>query len=490
MSEQYDFRIPTEEVKEDDLEQIVKEFSAPEYPEEQEEFLEPPVKKGASVFKVIAIVCASLILVAAVLVGAAYLQWNQRYQASLPNQKSAEAFSLLFKDPEWEMLYTLAGIEDTTFENRDTFVRYMTATAGNQRLSYMLLPQADPLTCKYAVFYNDTAIGSFTMVGTKDAIPEWSLGNVEFHLPRTHSVTIRKTPEQKAYVNGVELDDSYIIRSTYTAAEAFLPEGVHGYRLDELQVTGLLMEPLVTVSDATGVPVPMVFDSDTHTYYPQKSEDGPEIADSHVQFALDAAKANAAFAVRANAFTDLRQFFDPNSNAYEAVCNTAPLLEGCASYTFDPSATDVTNYRSYGNSLFSATVTLKLDVTMENGDAHSFDLSWNYLYKQNFTGNFLIVEISEQSFHTLLEKVRFTFIQDQNVVETKLVDAHETALNLPNISAPAGKVFTGWAQKHTDAQGNETMAILFSAAEGNTIQLPQGNILEPTTLYAVYEDIS
>ena len=104
MSEQYDFRIPAEEVKEDDLEQIVKEFSAPEYPEVQEEIIDAPVKKGASVLKVIAIVCASLILVAAIGVGAVYWQWNQRYQASLPDQKSAEAFSLLFKDPEWGML--------------------------------------------------------------------------------------------------------------------------------------------------------------------------------------------------------------------------------------------------------------------------------------------------------------------------------------------------------------------------------------------------
>ena len=151
---------------------------------------------------------------------------------------------------------------------------------------------------------------------------------MEFTLQRSHSITIRKAPEHKAYVNGVILDDSYIVRTTSTVAEDFLPNGVHGYRLDELKVTDLLMEPLVTVTDASGNPIPMVYDSDTNTYSPME-EKGPEIADSHVQFALDAAKANAAFAVRANSFTDLRQFFDPNSNAYEAVCNSVPLLEGC-----------------------------------------------------------------------------------------------------------------------------------------------------------------
>lgn len=490
MSEQYDFRIPTDNTSEDNLDNILKEFSIPEAPEIQKEDSPPvaPTKKSSSAFKIIALVCAALVLIAAIVVGVVYLQWNQQYQASLPDEKSAEAFSLLYKDPDWALLYNLSGIDNTPFENRDTFVQYMNNIAGGKRLSYMLLPQTDPLVRNYAVFFDNETVGSFSMVGTEDAIPDWSLGSVDFVLERSHSITIYKSPEHKAYINGVALDDSYVIRSTSTAAEAFLPEGVHGYRLDEIKVTDLLLEPLVTVTDASGAPIPMVYDSDTHTYSPLE-EKGPEIAENHLQFALDAAKASAAFAVRANSFTDLRQYFDPNSNAYEVVYNTEPLLEGCADYSFDPSATEVSNYRSYGNSLFSATVTLKLDVTMENGDAHSFDLSWHYLYMQNHTGNFLIIEIGEDSFHTPQEQVRLTFIQDEKVVESKMVDIHTSTIILPQVTAPEGKVMTGWAQKHTNSQGDEVMAILFPATAGSIAQLPQDSTLEPMTLYALYEDI-
>ena len=491
MSEQYDFKIPTDNTPEDNLDDILKEFSIPEAPEIQTEDAPPaaPAKKSSSAFKIVALVCTALILVAAIVVGIVYLQWNQQYQASLPEEKSAEAFSLLFKDPDWALLYNLAGIENTPFENRDTFVQYMNTVAGGKRLNYMLLPQTDPLVREYAVYFDSNTVGSFTMVGTEDAIPDWNLGSVDFVFDRSHNITIYKSPDHKAYVNGVTLDDSYVVRSTSTAAEAFLPEGVHGYRLDEIKVTDLLLEPLVTVTDASGVPIPMVYDSDTHTYSPLE-ETGSEIADNHLQFALDAAKASAAFAVRANSFTDLRQFFDPNSNAYEVVYSTQPLLEGCADYSFDPSATEVTNYRSYGNSLFSATVTLKLDVTMENGDAHSFDLSWHYLYMQNHTGNFLITEIGEQSFHTPQEQVRLTFIQEGQVVESQMVDVHQSTVILPQITAPEGKVAAGWAQKHTNSQGDEIMDILFPAAAGSIAQFPQDGTLEPMTLYAVYEDIS
>lgn len=491
MCEEYNFQMPAEEeLGEVDLEQIVEEFSA-QAPEEPEVEACPVVhqkKKPFSPLKLLLIICSCLVLIAAIVVGVFYAGWRQRYQTAQPDQKSAEAFSLLFKDPDWALLYTMAGMEDTLFENRNTFVRYMDSVAGGERLSYMQLPVQETLVQKYAVYHGDTTIGAFTMVGTEDSIPEWSLSTVEFFCDRSIRVTIFKSPDDTVYINGVALDDSYTIRSTSTLAEDFLPEGVHGYRMEQQQIDGLLMEPTVTVVDADGAPVPMVYNSDTHTYSPME-EKGPEIADSHVQFALDAAKANAAFAIRANSFTELRQYFDPNSNAYAAVCDTAPLLEGCAEYKFDPSATQVTNYRSYGSSLFSATVSLKLDVTMENGDAYSFDLSWNYLYRQNYTGNFLIIEISDEPFHTIREQVRLTFIHDGKMLQSTMVSSDEAVLHYPQPSAPDGMVFSGWAQKLTDSEGMETMAILYAQNASGTIALPEGSAWEPMTLYAIYDKV-
>lgn len=496
MSELYDFHIPTDDVSEDSLEQIVREFSAqefsvPEYPqtEEQESFTGYSVKKRSPVLKTIAIICGVLFLAAAIAVGVFFLKWHWQHQASLPRLESAEAFSQLFHDPNWAQLYTMAGVEDTLFENSNTFVQYMTAATEGKRLNYLLLPQSDPLTCTYAVFYDNVTIGYFTMVGTDVENPAWSFGSVEFTLPRSHSVTICKAPEHTVYVNGVALDDSYIIRSTSTSAEDFLPEGVHGYRMDELLVSDLLMEPHVNVTDAAGNPVSMVYDSDTHTYIPME-EKAPEIADDHKQFVLDAAKAIAAFAIRANEVTDLEQFIDPNSNAFKAISDSEPLLEGCADYTLDPSITEVTNYYSYGSSLFSVTVTLKLDASMENGDLHSFDLSWNYLYTQDSENNFLIIEMSDQSFQTLREQVRLTYINEGRVEKTKMVDTAESVLILPRISAPEGKIATGWAQKRTNSKGDEFMAIIYPITDNDVILLPEGSTLAPMTLYAVYEDIS
>lgn len=487
MLEEQNISAPAEKELADDLEKN-KEMASDDKSDQQQSQEDTPFsenKKPSPVVKVVLTICIIVILAAAAVVGVAYHQWNQRYQASQPEYKSVQAFSLLFKDPDWALLYTMAGIEDTPFENRDTFVQYMNRTFGGKHLSYMQLPAQDPLVRKYAVYYDGGTIGAFTMVGTEGSIPEWNLGTVELYFTRSHSVTIEKAPETTVYVNGIPLDSSYTIRTTSTVAEEFLPDGIHGYRMELQQVDGLLMEPTVTAVDAGGNPIAMVYDSSTHTYAPM-IEKGPEIADSHMQFALEAAKANAAFAVRANSFTDLRKYFDPNSNAYAAVCAAAPLLDGCAQYKFDPNFTQVTNYRSYGSSLFSATVSLKLDVTMENGDAHSFDLSWHYLYRQNYTGNFMIIEISDESFHSLREQVRLTFIHDGKTLDSKMLDIHQSSFQCPEISAPQGMVFSGWARKIKDAENSEAMGILFVPDASGTVSLPSGTTLESMTLFAIF----
>ncbi len=476
-----------EEIAVSNLDDIVAEFSAEASPESSEE-RKAALPRRRSGFKfVLACFLAFAVLVAAT-VGVFYLRWYETYQSSLPEQKSVSVFSLLFQDPDWALLYTMSGTPDGAFENRDIFVQYMNITVGDKPLSYMEIPQDDPLLRAYTVFHGSTPIGEFTMRGIDNDIPEWNLDSVKLYTEREQSVTILKAPDATAYVNGVAVDSTYMIRSTSTLAENFLPDDVHGYRMEELYVPGLMLPPKVVVLDTYGREVELDYDSETCTYSPKVSDD-LQIGDDHINFALEAAKASAAFAVRATSFTELRQYFDPNSAAYEQICNTAPLLEGCASYTFDPSATKVDNYRSYGNDMFSATVTLKLDVVMANGDAHSYDMTYNYLYEQSYSGTFMIIQISDQSFHIPHEQVRLTFISGTEELDSMMVNAKETLLHLPDVTAPAGTTFAGWAKEITDEDGNTSLGIVFTPDENNAVTLDPETPLEPSLLFAVFEEL-
>ncbi len=471
-----------------EVENILKEFqlSAPDEEFPLPEPLPPEEKKGVSALKIVLIVCAILVVLALAAVGLVYYQWNQRFDAAQPEQKSVEVFSLLFKDPDWNLLYTMAGMEDTEFEGPQDFVAYMESLVKGEPLYYMEVSSPDIDLRRYLVVCQDTVLGEFTMVNSGGAIPNWQLDEVTLQRVGSKLYHILKNPEHTVYINGVPLDDSYIIRSTTTLAEAFLPEGLHGKRVQELLITGLMLEPAITVLDAEGNPVAMELNEQTGVFAPAQQPDA-EIADQHRQFALDAAKASAAFAVRGSSFTALRQYFDPNSNAYQMMQSSPALLEGCATYTFDPTATQVTNYRSYGADAFSVTVSLKLDATQENGDAQSFDFTWHYLLSKNYSGNFMITEVSEESFHMEREQIRITTVYDGDVLSSELVDSDAATLQLPQIPAPEGKTFAGWAREITDANGKVTMGILFTPDETGLVTLPEETELEPMTLYAIFE---
>lgn len=495
MGEKYEFILPEEDDAVDlsQLDHIMEEFSQEDdspSPAQPEEAPCAPaiIRRKKNPFKVLLICCICVVLAAAIAVGVFYLGWQRQVHNSQLNEKSEEAFSLLFRDPDWDLLYTMAKIPDSAFEGREAFSQYMSQVAGGETLSYMLLPRETADAQSYAVFFGTTAVAEFTMNYVDGSIPDWVLGEVSLLAEKNQHVTIYKSPTDTAFINGTAVDSSYIIRTVSTLAEDFLPEGTHGYRMEQLYVPNLLLEPEVVVLNSAGMPVEMVYDSESCSYTPKETQQQP-IGDEHIQFALDAAKASAAFAVRANTFTELRQFFDPNSPAYAQISAAAPLLDGCASFSFDPSATAVTNYRSYGNDMFSATVTLKLDAVLENGDARSFDFSWNYLYQQNFAGNFQIIEISKLSFHTLREQVRLSFLVEDKEVASFMVATGQSILQLPQIDTPAGMEFAGWAKALTQEDGSISYGIVFKPSANGVVNLDASVALEPMVLYAHFVEI-
>ncbi len=496
--------IPPAEIDELDLEHILAEFSqdagdilpepeaprdsetatASEQPEFSPEPEEVPQREASrNPARVVLTVLAVLSLLTAAAAGIIALRWHQEEKAASAEQKSVEVFSLLFGNPDWNLLHTMAGIQDTPFEGQESFARYMTGVLGSGRLYYMETAPDFAGQCKYQIVCGERVIGTFSMVNDNGI---WKLGSVNLVTPRTHSVVITKDPDSVAYVNGVRLDESYRIRYTETLAEDSLPQGCHGYRMEQMMVSDLLTEPQITVVDASGAPVDMIFDEQTQSYVPLRPVSQPEISEPNMQLALNAAQACAAFAIRGNTTADLRQFFDPDSAAYQAVCDTPALLEGCDHYSFDESATRVTNYREYGTEAFSVTITLKLDAAQANGDAQSFDFTWHFLLTRNYAGAFMISEISEQSFHTTRQQVRLTAILDGEVLETKMLSSDTAVIKMPRVTTPDGMEFAGWAERIVHEDGTQTMAILFAPNAGGMVFLPNGTELEPMTLHAVF----
>lgn len=416
-------------------------------------------------------------------------EWLIRFEASQPVYKCEEVFEDLFADPDWAEIYTLAGVEDTTYESKEAYAAYM-QHIDPEDISYLETSAGLTGGKKYIVKHGEEKIATFTLTSTEDTdtgIEQWELGNVEVFFTRRHSVIVEKLPEHTVFINGVALDDSHTIRTVETPVESYLPEGAHGYRLVQQQITGLLTEPQVTVTDADGNPVAVTKDPETGIY--RLPVETMEATEAEQQLALNAIQAYAKYMIRAESIDAVNACFDTGSEIYEVIRKyEAWTMQSYASYEFtEPTYSDF--YR-YSDSLFSIRVKLDLNVKRHNGSVKPYELNSTLFMQKNESGQWLAIDMTNADVQEIIEHVRLTFMDGTNVLSSELVKTNVTQLTLPTVTAPEGHQLSGWVLQEDDGNGKITLTVIFYPTESGKVDLPGGGDLEPMTLHAHYEEVT
>ena len=254
----------------------------------------------------------AFILLFCVVLGIAMIalnSWLVRFEASQPKVKSQQVFDELFADPDWAEIYNLAGLADTQFETKENYVAYMEEKVRSTPLTYIETSAGLSGDHKYVVKLGDEKLAVYTLTAephSETDIVEWELGSIEFFLAKT--ATICAGPDRTVYINGKLLGDEYTVSTTTTAAEAYLPAGVHGFRAQYLCVDGLLTEPQVTITDKNGNSVEVVYDEANDVY----TEVFPamEISENEEETAVTAAKTYCKFMIGAVSYSSLQKSFD------------------------------------------------------------------------------------------------------------------------------------------------------------------------------------
>ena len=437
--------------------------------------------------------CFYALLIAAIVAGFLFARnflndWLVRFESSQPVYKCEEVFNDLFADPDWEAIYTLSGTEDTEFEGKSAYAAYMTQKTGGQELTYLETSAGLTGGKKYIVKLGEEKVATFTLTSEADpetGIDSWSLGKVEIFFTRRQTVTVEKLPEYTVYINGVSLTEQHTIWTVETTAEGYLPEGVHGYRLQKQQLTGLLTEPEVTVKDANGNNVPVVKDPETGIY--RLPVTVMEATDTEKQLALNAIQAYAKYMIRADSLDAVKACFDTNSEIYDVIRKyEAWTMQSYASYSFtDPEYSDF--YR-YSDELFSIRVKLQLQVKRTNGSVKPYDLNSTLFLQKQADGKYLAIDMTNAETQKIIEHVRLTFIDGTNILRNELVNANTPELTLPSITPPEGKQFAGWVMQEDDGNGKITLTVIFQPSESGKVDLRGGGDLEPMVLYAHYTE--
>lgn len=407
--------------------------------------------------------------------------WLVRFEASQPTAKCQAVFSELFENPDWEHICSLASSASIPAGD---YARYMEQKVGDEPLTYLETSAGLSGDRKYIVRCGSEKVATFTLRNAApDAdIPDWQLGTVEIFYQANLSVSIQAAPDHKVLVNGQALDDSHVIRKVTTRAEQYLPDGIYGYRRNELAVHGLLTEPEVQVLDAQGNPVELNYDPQTQCYTVVTNP--PAIPQEHQQPLSAAAETYCKYMIGAATRAALRSSFDTDTDIYRTITESTTWMQNYASYELTEA--QISDYYRYSEDYFSARVSLTLHVTRNDGTVKDYELDNTFFLKQEDT-QWLVWEMINSNAQDPVTQVLLTYQSGNHVIHKEMVDAQSSKLTLPSVDVPAGKTFSGWFTQRVNEDGSTTMELAFAPGEDGAVTLPANTVLEPMTLYALFQ---
>lgn len=445
-----------------------------------------PVRKGT----VIALILYALLIVL-FLVGMSFVlryleDWLANYEAAQPKVKSQQVFEQLFAQPDWEKLYVQAGLEDTDYESASHYAAYMKLKTQGGELRYYETSAGLSGDYKYIVRMNDEKIAEFTLTAeehdTTD-IPDWELGTVALFPAYEESVTVCTEVGRTVYVNGVPLTEEHVIRTAHTIAEAYIPEELEGHRRVWVYEEGFMVSPEVTATDTQGQPVQLRYDETSNAYVEVFEEQ--KIPDARREWVLEAATIYCRYMIGDIGHYTMRSYVDDDEPIFGKITKGSKWMQYYTAFRF--AEPEFGNYRSYSDSLYSVKLTRSLFLTRKDGTEKEYPLDSTFLVHQKADGSWRVLDIINMDFQELVTQVRLTYIQNGQTLDTVMVESEAMDLTPPAVTAPEGKVFTGWYVQQKDEKGSITYSLAFMPDENGNVHLTSEIGEEPLTLYALFE---
>lgn len=410
--------------------------------------------------------------------------WLKTYEASQPAAKCEEVFSELFTNPDWKRIYELSGTQDSIFENSELYAAYMQKKVGGIPLSLSETSAGLSGNKKYFVKLGEEKLLSFILentTGQNEKITKWSLGEITLLYAKNQFVKIQKQQGHRTYVNGIALDDSYTISRTTTLAEKYLPEGVHGTCSEIQCVEGLMTIPDIQVIDAEGQPCEVIYDDASGIYVEQVAQ--LDIPEDKKQIALWAAEGYCQYMIGAT--KNLAAYFDTNTDIYKVIRRNETWLQDYKGYTFANESVEA--YCPYSDDFFSVKVSLVLNVTRMNGTVKEYALDNSFFFRRQGNGTYLVTEMTNVDVSEPVTEVCLTYKNGNEILKSEFVKADSNKVTVPLVEAPQGQMFSGWMKEEIDKEGRKTQKLMFVPNENGEVSLPSGYVLEPMTLFPLFE---
>lgn len=444
--------------------------------------MEQKRKKVALFYKILLGIVVVLLLAFVYIRFGVLRPWLTKFEAAQPKHASQEIFSDLFSPADWGRIYDLAGLEGSAYQDRAHFVQTMEELTAGQDFTLVETSAGLSGDRRYLVKSGSDSVAAFTLTsGMEGENLMWQLNTVEVLLGQTGSVLVRTLAGQRVLVNGTELSEDCQIQITKTAAERYLPEGVHGRQtiLWQTQVPSLPQAD-VSVLDETGTQLPLRYDADSSCFAVELETEEP--SEKERALLIGAAETYAKYMIRESNSTQLQKYFDRESEIYQTIRSSEIWMQNNSGYSFADET--VSRFFRYGENLFSARVSLTLNVKRGNGTIKPYTVD-STLFFQNKTGAWRAFAMTNVDVQEEIVLTRLVFMDGETELCRFFVSSEERRFTPPSPPERPGQRFAGWAVRDQEG-GHVTMTVRFQPGEDGDITLPAGYVLEPMTLYAAF----
>lgn len=315
------------------------------------------------------------------------------YERSLEKYEAEEVFDTYFSPCRFDTLYDMQKIELSEFENKNHFITYMEKQYNGKEIIYKEASSGLSEDKKYSVAADNVKFAEFTLSKTKEPKnPEntWYLNSLSTIYQKNESVAIKIYKGSKAFVNDIELADSYITTDDITTDSCkHVPEGVTGIMMREYKVDSLLLKPSVKVINRYGNESTLVYDEKNNIYVEEITYDEP--TEDIIKLATDAAQTYAKYITLDASLNTLSKYFDSTSNTYKNI-RVSEIKWYTAHIGYEFEDVELKEYYKYDENTFSIRYSCNHQVYRTRTDKHTFPLDLT-LYFKNIKGNYYVYDM-------------------------------------------------------------------------------------------------
>ena len=149
---------------------------------------------------------------------------------------------------------------------------------------------------------------------------------------------------------------------------------------------------------------------------------------------------------------------------------------------------EILGYTKHSDTLFSVRASMVMHVKNKDNTEKDYNVTQS-MYFQYKNNKWVCTEMTNEDITAPVGEVRLSFYDNAgNLLSSDFYSTGIKSLTTPVVTAPAGKVFKGWATVETNDQGQKTWNVVFQPDEMGNVTFPDGYNLVPMKLYPLFQN--